>query len=625
MFGLRRPVALGIALLTAVPASAALASPGWAAGERPGPPGGAHEAAVDAVPGEVLVRFADTAPQATDSRTAEGVLAERNRAVDGVGGRIAESLDGAVPGLQRVVLDAGADVTKVASQLEARADVLYAEPNYVVRAAATPNDSRFRELWGLHNTGQRVQGVAGTADADIDAPEAWNVTTGSASVTVAVLDSGVAYGHPDLAPNMWANDDEVPGNGVDDDRNGIVDDRRGWDFVDADADPSDEQGHGTHVAGTIGARGNNDTSGAGTTDVPGIAWNVRLMPVRVLNENGEGSYADLIAGVTYAWQNGAHIANLSMGARYFSQALQEAMAAGSGTLWVVAAGNDSSDLGIAEQYPCKFEIANLVCVAATDSRDRLASFSNYGRTSVAVAAPGVNILSTSPYSRKFFDDFETSTVGRWVTGGTPNTWARTTSVPAYGATGTWLTDSPSGFYPDDSDNWARTNALNLTGTRDCVLKFNAVLDIESVFDFLRVEVATSTAGPWTEILGTSVYWPAPDEVLEARLPDSLDGAGSAYLRFRLDADEQYNGDGVFVDNVTLNCAGSYAADSFQYLSGTSMATPQVAGVAALVKARNPAFTTAQLRAKLLASVDTKSSLTGKVATGGRINAYKAVR
>jgi subtilisin family serine protease len=609
---MRRPVALLLtSLLASLVASLSVAGPGWA-GDRPRQERIEPRGSRDVVAGEVLVRFKGRGLD-TPART-----------VAGVGGRVAQSLERSVPGLRRVVLDDDVTVSAAIAELEARDDVLYAEPNYVVRAAALPGDSLLGELWSLHNTGQRVRGVAGAADADIDAPEAWNVTTGSTAVTVAVLDSGVAYDHPDLAPNMWVNAGEIAGNGVDDDRNGFVDDRRGWDFASDDADPADEQGHGTHVAGTIGARGGNDTAGAGTTDIAGVAWNVRLMPLRVLDQAGEGSYADLIAGIDYARQNGAQIANLSLGARYDSQALRDAMAAGTGVLWVVAAGNDSADLGIAEQYPCKFDIANLVCVAASDSRDRLAGFSNYGRTSVDVAAPGVSTLSASPYSQVFLEDFETPIAGRWVTGGSPDTWARTTEVPA-GAAGTWLTDSPHGPYPNASENWARTQALDLSGTRDCLVRFHAVLDIESFFDFLRVEAATTSTGPWTEMTTLTGFWPVPDEPIEARLPDGFDGVPAAHLRFRLNPDDQFDGDGAYLDNVSLLCGGVYSAGSFEYLSGTSMATPHVTGVAALVKARNPGFSTSQLRSRLLASTDKKTSLAGKVATGGRINAHKAVR
>ncbi len=602
---------LGLATLLVLSLGSAVVGPPASAAQEvpPAPPTPAGAA----VPGELLVRF----DPASTARSAAGA----GLAAAAVGGRVVQSLDAAAPGLQHIALDGDADVSQAIAELEARPDVLYAEPNYQVQADAVPNDSRFGELWGLHNTGQQTGNQVGTPDADIDAPEAWNTTTGSADVTVAVIDGGIAYDHPDLAPNMWVNADEVAGNGVDDDGNGFVDDRRGWDFVGRDNDPGDEDGHGTHVAGTIGARGNNDAPGAGTTDVAGVAWNVRLMPVRVLNEFGEGSNAALIAGADYARRNGARVVNMSLGTRFPAQALFDTMA-GSDVTWVVSAGNDSSDLGIAEQYPCEFDLPNIVCVASTDSHDELAFTSNFGTAEVDVAAPGVDILSTWAFSRVFFDDFQTPIAGRWVTGGTPNTWATTSAVPPL-ISGTWLTDSPAGNYPDNADNWARTGPFDLRGKRACMVSFRGYIDIlDSNFDFLRVEVATSTAGPWTEILGLSTL--GFDLPFSAHLPASFDGVSAAYLRFRMDADEEFGGNGAYVDDVALDCSGTYSAGSYRYLSGTSMATPQVAGVAALVLARNPSFSTAQVRSKLLASVDTKASLADKVVTGGRINAAKAV-
>jgi subtilisin family serine protease len=589
------------------------ADPSRSMGARPAEPSESPLLAPFA-PQELLVRF-DTAQL--------GVAPDAGveQAVSGVGGFVAESLDEATPGLRRVVLDEGVTVEQAIAELEGRGDVLYAEPNYLIRAAGVPNDSRMGQLWGLHNTGQRVQGVTGTPDADIDAPEAWNITTGSSAVTVAVLDTGVAGDHPDLAPNMWVNGLEIAGNGVDDDGNGFVDDRAGWDFVAGDNDPSDEQGHGTHVAGTIGARGGNDTAGNGPTDIAGVAWHVQLMPVRVLDHAGNGTYAALIEGIEYARRNGARIGNLSLSGWEFSQALYDTMAAASDVTWVVAAGNDDAKNvdDFWAVYPCNFDLANVVCVAATNQRDRLAGFSNYGPVSVDVAAPGVNTFSAAAYSRVFFDDFETSS-GGWVTGGTPDTWARTTSVPL-GAQGTWLTDSPDGRYPDSSDNWARTPALDLTGRHHCAVKFYALTDTESWFDFFYVEAATSPTGPWIELGRWSGFL---DGAFDTRLPASFDGAPAAYVRIRLNPDDIYDGDGLYIDDFAVECSGLYSAASFHHLSGTSMATPHVSGVAALVLARHPNFGTAELRAKLLSSVDTKPWLTGKVVTGGRINAHKAV-
>jgi subtilisin family serine protease len=151
-------------------------------------------------------------------------------------------------GVQHVKLPKGMTVEEALEIYRSDPDVEYVEPNYLRYATATPDDTFFTNLWGLHNSGQNVNGTAGTADADIDGPEAWDTTTGSTSVVVAVIDSGVDYNHPDLAANIWTNPAEFPGNGLDDDGNGLVDDVQGWDFVDNDNNPMDNSDHGTHVA-----------------------------------------------------------------------------------------------------------------------------------------------------------------------------------------------------------------------------------------------------------------------------------------------------------------------------------------------------------------------------------------
>jgi subtilisin family serine protease len=271
-------------------------------------------------------------------------------------------------------------------------NVLYAEPNYYVHVTATPDDSRFDEMWGLENTGQ----TGGTEDADIDMSQAWDVTTGSSEVVVAVIDTGIDYNHPDLAQNIWVNGNEIPNDGIDNDNNGYVDDVVGYDFINGDPDPMDDQGHGTHVAGTIGAAGNN---GVG---VSGINWDVQLMGLKFLGADGSGTTADAIEAIYYALDNGADVINASWGGDPYSQALYDAIAAtaDANQIFVAAAGNgDIFGFGIdndaAPFYPSGYDVENIIAVAATDHNDALATFSNYGATTVDLAAPGVNILSTT--------------------------------------------------------------------------------------------------------------------------------------------------------------------------------------------------------------------------------------
>jgi subtilisin-like proprotein convertase family protein len=250
-----------------------------------------------------------------------------------------------------------------------------------------PNDPSFGSLWGLSNNGSQ----GGLLNADINIEPAWALGTATSIVT-AVIDTGVDYTHPDLASNIWTNTDEVAGNGIDDDGNGFVDDVRGWDFVNNDSDPMDDNGHGTHVAGTIGAVGNN---GIGVT---GVAWTASIMPLKFLDQSGSGSLSDAIKAIQYARVNGAKIINASWGGGGLSSALQSAITQfiTSGGLFVAAAGNEATNNDVTPSYPANYQ--GVISVGASTRTDTRASFSNYG-TSVDVFAPGQSILSTLPGNR----------------------------------------------------------------------------------------------------------------------------------------------------------------------------------------------------------------------------------
>jgi thermitase len=281
-------------------------------------------------------------------------------------------------------------------------DVAYAEPNFRVQPAVTPNDPNYSGMWGLNNTGQ----TGGRPDADIDAPEAWNSITGSQETVVAVIDEGIDINQPDLRDNIWTNSGEVPGNRIDDDGNGYVDDVNGYDFANDDAtvydpDPISGKGdeHGTHVAGTIAATGDN---GVG---VSGVNWDAQVASLKFLDAD-TGNVADAIEALNYAVAEGMPISNNSWGAEGQSRAMEDAIrrADAAGHVFIAAAGNAESD-GVGHnndatpQIPSSADVPNVVAVAATDDTDRLASFSNYGATSVDLAAPGVGILSTLPGKR----------------------------------------------------------------------------------------------------------------------------------------------------------------------------------------------------------------------------------
>ncbi|QIN82854.1 S8 family serine peptidase [Rubrobacter tropicus] len=403
-------------------------------------------------PGEIIVGLEQPASQAD--------LRDLNRET---GATIEEDL----PRSDVNVVDLPRDLTvnEAVRAYENSPDVAYAEPNFKLQPAAVPNDPQFNNLWGLNNTGQ----TGGTSDADVDAPEVWNTATGSQDTVVAVIDEGIDTNHQDLRGNLWTNTGEIAGNNVDDDGNGYVDDVNGYDFANDDAsvydpDPITGNGdeHGTHVAGTIAATGNN---GVGIT---GVNWRAQVASLKFLGANG-GYTSDAVEAINYAVAEGMDISNNSWGGGGYSQALRDAIARAdaAGHIFIAAAGNGGSD-GVGDNndatphYPSNYEVPNVVSVAATDDTDALASFSNFGATSVDLAAPGVGILSTLP--------------------------------------------------------------------------------------------------------------------------------GNSYGRY----------------------------------SGTSMATPHVAGVAALIKSREPGLDDAQIKAQLLQYVDNKASLQGKVATNGRINALRSV-
>ena len=343
----------------------ALGAPAVGRAAEPGGPTAAGSASVS----RVIVRFASDASSAERAGIRARADVERAATLP-------------VRGLELVDPEPGVSVSSAVAGLERMDGVIYAEPDHVVRQTVVPNDPLFGYEWGM---------------SAIRAPEAWDVTTGSPEVTVGVVDTGIDAGQSDLSPNLWTNPGESGGgretNGVDDDGNGRIDDVHGWDFADGDAQPQDGNGHGTHVSGTIAARG-NDASG-----VAGLNWSASLMALRVLGDDGSGFVSDAITAYTYAARNGARVVNASLGGPSFSSAERDALAAASSTLFVVAAGNNGSDNDATPEYPCNYDLANVVCVAASDRDDSLASFSNYGPTSVDLAAPGVDIVSTWPGGR----------------------------------------------------------------------------------------------------------------------------------------------------------------------------------------------------------------------------------
>ena len=480
------------------------------------------------IPGEILVKFKPA------------VQKERIQKLHSKLGIIQRGELGLIR-VERLKLPVGLSVEAAIALYRDNPDVEYAEPNYLRKALAFPLDPFISRQWALHNTDQALLGtfppiggsglVRLSVDADMDMPEAWNITRGSENLVIAVIDSGVDDTHPDLGDedrdndgvldpeedqnsngvldpgNIWLNPGEdINNNGIldpgdfnliDDDGNGYVDDIQGWDFVGSqvctidgqgacacipddpvgDNDPMDDFGHGTPVAGIIAAGGNNREG------ITGVMWTAKIMPLKVLDSVGCGSVGDEIQAIDYAIRKGARIIVVSSGAPEFSQSEFEAIEAASnaGILVVTPAGNDLSNNDYAPVYPASYELSNVITVAASSFRDDLAFFSNFGSVSVDLAAPGDCIFSTMP-----------------------------------------------------------------------------------------------------------------------------------------------TGDFTLQDATNIQCTDTKYNRDYDYNTGTSFAAAHVAGVAGLLLAQDPGLTPAELKAIMISTVDPKPSLDEKVASGGRVNAYRAL-
>ncbi|OYT70638.1 MAG: hypothetical protein CFK52_10390 [Chloracidobacterium sp. CP2_5A] len=296
--------------------------------------------------------------------------------------------------------DAGA-TDAFLERLRKHPSVEYVEPNYVYKIGDTrPNDPDFAEQWGHFNDGQPIKGgQRGTPGVDAAVLAAWDVTTGSRDVVVAVIDTGVDYAHEDLADNMWVNEGEIPDNGIDDDGNGIVDDYYGYNAVGNSGNPMDDNGHGTHCAGVIGAKGDNSAG------IAGVNWDARIMALKFLDANGRGTLNDALECIDYAIamkQRGVNVRVLSnsWGGGGYSRALEDAIRAANANdmLFVAAAGNSGTDNDRLPHYPASYAVANVLSVAALSPDDKLAPFSCYGKKTVHLAAPGVDVYSAVPVS-----------------------------------------------------------------------------------------------------------------------------------------------------------------------------------------------------------------------------------
>lgn len=579
-----RRLAVGLVLLM-VTAAAAGGESGNPAAFAAGP--GATALQGEYVPGEILVKFRPSSNPAG-----------RRMAVERLGGRELPAR-GRHP-IARVRLPPGLSVAEAANAYGLHADIEHAQPNYIYRPSAVPNDARFDELWGLRNSGQPVRGIAGLEGRDLGIEAVWDHVTDCSPVVVAVLDTGVNYTHTDLAENMWDGGERYP--------------NHGWDFVDDDADPmpADASGHGTHVAGTIGAVGDNRR---GTS---GICWRARIMAVRVLTDGG-GTTADIVRGIDFALENGAGVINMSLGGpagvydSIFSAAVADAAARD--VVVVTAAGNAAANNDTEPMVPCAFEHENLLCVAALDQHFNIAGFSNWGETSVDVGAPGVNILSTWPGRRA-----AAFSPGSWIKKGD---WSEVFCNLGYGPE--HLLVNPSGWCEDqryaDGAQDVAYRRLDLSNTLVAAVDAYVAVDLEPGRDTFSVAYRKGRGDPFAP--GATIVVDAfsgPTEGFEHMsfaLTDCL--AADCTLGFRLTSDRRRTERGIAVTNARLRTAED-ASGAFEYVQGTSMAAPHVAGLAALLRAYNPDYNYADVVAAIEQGGTPLASLEGFTATGKAVNA-----
>lgn len=341
----------------------------------------ANMSEVDAVPGEYVVRLK------------QGKMLMNNQSV--LSQKLGAFVKSTIPS-HNIVIVKRAGFESIDSAVKSLAQnplVDIAEPNYIYKINRVPNDPMLGQLWGLKNFGQKdSDNQIGVAGVDIDAEKAWDIETGSEKMVIAVIDTGVDHSHPDLKDNLWVNEAEANGQqGVDDDGNGVIDDIHGYNAITGTGNAYDDHGHGTHCAGTIGAKGDD---GKG---IVGVNWNTRIMAVKFLDEEGSGTLENAIKAIDYANRMGAKVMSNSWGGGRFSEALQDAIKAtdAQGALFVAAAGNEANNNDNSPAYPASYNVPNIISVAAIDNTGEKANFSNYGRRSVHLGAPGVNILSST--------------------------------------------------------------------------------------------------------------------------------------------------------------------------------------------------------------------------------------
>lgn len=584
-----------------------------------------------AVPGQIIIQWADGAGRHGKETVREDA-------------EVTYQANLGDPSFQLVKTEPGQAVADAVAELEEAPAVVIAEPDTYVAPTAVPNDPLFANQWALQNDGTGIEGFSGAvAGDDIGVLGAWDVTIGDPSIVVADIDTGYRFDSPDLGSVAWENPGEIPGNGIDDDHNGYVDDVHGWDFVGEnaeapteDADPTDSNlisgGHGVHTAGIIGAAGDN---GVGIT---GVAQDVRLMPLRICANAPATNKAlcptsSLIAAINYAGHNGARVANLSLTGTTRSVAELNALAENPETLYVAAAGNDAQDNDTHPHYPCNFApdaetsingaAENVVCVAATDQADGLATFSDWGDDNVDLGAPGTQILSTYPAEENVVaDDFEAEDFNfRWRTQfGAEGGFELTEEAPL---TSLGISDSPGRAPVAKSIRGSQLSAGVPVPAADGACTLSGLDSVKLVGGTAKIYVFKNSSLVHTFSL-TETSGGGMSAFRTVAMTDLAGGTVNLILSYTAGSSPTAAA-GMWIDNLKLGCAASLATPpTYAYLEGTSMAAPQVSGAAALLFSAEPSASVEEVSYALEEGVDPVDSLAGKTTSGGRLDVTRAL-